>query len=113
MSDSLNGSTKVAGSDILFTAQLDRQTDGIPLSGCTIAFKLTLKNVTILNLTTGLGLTRTINTDDRQVVTGEISASITANIKENSLLKYDWSITAQGRVIRDKSYKGSFTIVGY
>jgi len=117
MSDSLDGSIKVAGSDIIFTVQFDRQTDGIPLSNCTIRFKLSLKNTTILNLTTVLGLVRSVrineNTDDRQVVTGEIPAAITANITENSILKYNWSIEAQGRIIRDESYKGSVTIVGY
>ena len=108
--DDLANSVQVAGSDILFTVQFDRRGEGLPLINAAVTFQLKYQNSLILTRSISSGLTRTLNTADRQVISGVIPASATANLPNGVKLKYNWIVVTQGYTLGDESYQQSFTI---
>ena len=109
MTDALNGTTQIAGSDIRLRATFTRgKGDTLNLQNCTISFFIKNTGVNLSTATTGIN--RTVNNIDRQEAEVTIPGTQTTRLSGKKVEYYFQLVTQSNIRIIDRSYSGEFVI---
>lgn len=109
MADFLNGSIKIAGSDIRFNVSFGvNKGDPLSLENCQIWMHLKTGGFSLSTTTTGI--VKTVNSVDKQIAQVTIPAAKTRGLGGQPIDYYFKLVTQSGAEIIDNSYIGRFTL---